>query len=92
MRCEYIDLYQIHWPSRDCPPCHAHLRARREEPDDEVVRPRTPEDFDRAVLSIKRLFDLGLIKHWGLNENVRDHDAVLRVRAPRVPVTRLVPE
>ena len=23
MNCGYIDLYQIHWPSRDTPPCHS---------------------------------------------------------------------
>lgn len=71
MRCEYIDLYQIHWPSRDCPLMSTPTFA----PDGKNRMMKwfdrgTREDFDRAVLSIKRLFDLGLIKHWGVsNEN-----------------------
>ena len=71
MKCKYIDLYQIHWPSRDCPlmstPTFYPEDKHRFMPSFDKG---TQEDFDRTVMSIKELFDAGLIKHWGLsNEN-----------------------
>lgn len=71
MKCGYIDLYQLHWPSRDTPifGCASFMP-------DGVNRPPkfndrgTPEDFEKQVLNVKKLLDAGLIKHWGLsNEN-----------------------
>lgn len=71
MQCEYIDLYQIHFPSRDTPLFGAHFFAPKGE-----ARPFPFNDeggyemFEKQVLSIKALFDAGLIKHWGVsNEN-----------------------
>ena len=71
LRCGYVDLYQIHWPSRDCPlmstPTFAPDGKNRMMP---FFDRGTQEDFDRTVRSIKTLFERGLIKHWGVsNEN-----------------------
>ena len=71
MGCGYIDLYQIHWPSRDVPimstPTFAPDGVNRFA---KFADRGTQADFDRTVLSIKELIDEGLIKHWGVsNEN-----------------------
>jgi len=71
LKCDYIDLYQLHMPSRDTPIFGAGYFA----PDGES-RPMpcndkgTIEDFEKQVMNVKKLLDAGLIKHWGLsNEN-----------------------
>lgn len=71
MKCDYIDLYQLHVPSRDTPVFGAGYFA----PDGES-RPAPfndkglTEDFEKQVLAVKKLLDEGLIKYWGLsNEN-----------------------
>eukprot|EP00227_Mantoniella_beaufortii_P005314 CAMPEP_0197613832 /NCGR_PEP_ID=MMETSP1326-20131121/59216_1 /TAXON_ID=1155430 /ORGANISM="Genus nov. species nov., Strain RCC2288" /LENGTH=412 /DNA_ID=CAMNT_0043182697 /DNA_START=50 /DNA_END=1288 /DNA_ORIENTATION=- len=71
MKCDYIDLFQIHWPSRDVQmmstPTFAPEGVNRGMP---FFDKGTPADFERTVVSIKELFDAGLIKHWGVsNEN-----------------------
>ena len=82
LQIDAIDLYQLHWPSRDTP-----IFGCASFSPDGVNRPppfkdmgkgsatENPEDgglavFERQVLSVKRLLDMKLIKHWGLsNEN-----------------------
>ena len=71
LRTEYIDLYYLHFPSRfgfngfgwasyGTPERYASSRTSD----------GSAADFDRQVLAVKRLFELGLIKHWALsNEN-----------------------
>jgi len=71
MKCDYIDLYYLHFPSRKgfnvfgwtsygSPARYADSRTTD----------GSAADFEAQVLGIKRLLDLGLIKHWGLsNEN-----------------------
>jgi len=76
MQCDYIDLYQLHWPSRDVPVfgClsfypDGHNRAAAFT-DKIAAGEGGMSVFERQVLSVKRLLDLGLIKYWGLsNEN-----------------------
>lgn len=78
-----IDLYQLHWPTRDTPV----FGCAQFYPDKGAHRPMgfvdmgpdtktpTPADggmavFERQVKAVGRLLELGLIKHWGLsNEN-----------------------
>lgn len=76
MQCEYIDLYQLHWPTRDVPVfgCASFYPkgVNRLMPVADELPPGNPgyEMFERQVAAVKRLFDAGLIKHWGLsNEN-----------------------
>lgn len=71
MKCEYIDLYYLHFPSRKgfsvfgwgsygSPQRYATSSTSSGD----------MADFERQVAGIKRLYDLGLIKNWGLsNEN-----------------------
>lgn len=71
MKCEYIDLFYLHYPSRKgnavfgwgsygSPERYAATKSSTGD----------AADFERQVLGIKRLYDLGLIKHWALsNEN-----------------------
>lgn len=76
MGCSYIDLYQLHWPTRDVPVfgCayfypEGHNRV---PPVADTIPAGSPgyDVFDRQVRSVKRLLDAGLIRHWGLsNEN-----------------------
>eukprot|EP00635_Sarcinochrysidales_sp_CCMP3193_P009490 CAMPEP_0118915454 /NCGR_PEP_ID=MMETSP1166-20130328/15621_1 /TAXON_ID=1104430 /ORGANISM="Chrysoreinhardia sp, Strain CCMP3193" /LENGTH=393 /DNA_ID=CAMNT_0006855151 /DNA_START=18 /DNA_END=1199 /DNA_ORIENTATION=+ len=68
---DYIDLYQYHFPSRlgfaafgwgSYGSPERYAEAKTSEGD--------AKTFDRQVLAVKQLFDLGLIKDWGLsNEN-----------------------
>ena len=79
LQCEYIDLYQLHFPSRDTPVfgCASFYPGVKDNPNrpfpaTDELPPHVPgyEVFERQVLAIKTLFDKGLIKHWGLsNEN-----------------------
>ncbi|CAK9010939.1 unnamed protein product [Durusdinium trenchii] len=70
LKCQYIDLYYLHWPTRNVPVfgCISYF------PDKNRPVPSFDKgevkDFEAQVLAIKALFDAGLIKHWALsNEN-----------------------
>jgi len=76
MQCDYIDLYQLHWPSRDTPIFGAATFAPkgklRPMPCKDTIPAGQPgyDIFERQVLAVKSLFDKKLIRHWGLsNEN-----------------------
>jgi len=76
MQCDYIDLYQLHWPSRDVPifGCPSFYPDGHNRPMAFVDKIAAGDGgmsvFERQVLSVKRLLDMGLIKYWGLsNEN-----------------------
>lgn len=71
LQCQYIDLYQLHWPCRDTPlfGCQFFYPNGENRPFG-FADNGSPETFERQVLAIKKLFDAGLIKNWGLsNEN-----------------------
>lgn len=71
MRCQYIDLYYLHWPTRDTPifGCASFFSGGKERPMPHFDK-GTMADFEAQVLAVKGLFDAGLIKHWALsNEN-----------------------
>lgn len=64
LNCDYLDLYQIHWPQRYVPGFGSvEYKVQKERPEDMP----TPESFDKQVLGLKALFEAGLIKHWGLS-------------------------
>jgi aryl-alcohol dehydrogenase-like predicted oxidoreductase len=82
MGLDVIDLYQLHWPSRDTPVfgCAQFYPAGHNRPMKFVdmgpdTKTPTPADggmavFERQVKAVGKLIDKGLIKHWGLsNEN-----------------------
>jgi len=71
LQCDYIDLYQLHWPTRDTPifGCGTFFPEGEHRPMPFADRGESAA-FDEQVLAIKALFDAGLIRHWGLsNEN-----------------------
>jgi len=71
MRCQYIDLYYLHWPTRDTPifGCASFFPEGKERPMPSFDK-GTPADFEAQVLAVKALLDAGLIKYWALsNEN-----------------------
>mmetsp|Transcript_70098 Transcript_70098/g.182700 ORF Transcript_70098/g.182700 Transcript_70098/m.182700 type:complete len:393 (+) Transcript_70098:131-1309(+) len=71
LRCEYIDLYYLHFPVRDMPifGCASFFPDGKNRPF-KFMNKGELTDFDASVLAVKKLFDAGLIKHWGLsNEN-----------------------
>ena len=71
LQTDYIDLYQLHFPSRQgfavfgwgsWGSLERYAEAKTSEGD--------AATFERQVLAVKQLFDKGLIKDWGLsNEN-----------------------
>lgn len=72
LKCEYIDLYQFHWPCRDTPVfgCAHFYPGGHNRPNPFVKEQGGLESFERQVLGVKKLFDAGLIRNWGLsNEN-----------------------
>jgi len=71
MKVDYIDLYQLHFPVRDIPLFgSAVFHPDGKHRPFKFVNKGEPDTFDKQVLSVKKLFDAGLIKHWGLsNEN-----------------------
>lgn len=71
LKCGYLDLYQLHWPSRDIPlfGCASFMKdgAGRPPPFNDNGSPAV---FEEQVKNVKKLLDEGLIKYWGLsNEN-----------------------
>jgi len=71
MKCEYIDLYQLHWPSRDTPVfgCASFHKDGKCRPMPFVDNGNL-DAFEAQVKAVKILLDQGLIKYWGLsNEN-----------------------
>ncbi|CAE7398847.1 tas [Symbiodinium natans] len=71
MKCQYIDLYYLHWPTRDTPifGCASFYAEGKERPMPHFDK-GTVADFEAQVLAIKTLLDAGLIKYWALsNEN-----------------------
>ena len=70
MNCGYIDLYQIHWPSRDTPLMSTPTFRPADENGKIKNRPMGwhdrggQEDFDRTIKSIMKLFELGLIRQY----------------------------
>jgi aryl-alcohol dehydrogenase-like predicted oxidoreductase len=74
LQCGYLDLYQLHWPCRDTSVfgvANFYPEGKNgSRPMPFVAGQGGAESFERQVKGIKRLFDEGLIKHWGLsNEN-----------------------
>jgi len=76
LQCDYIDLYQLHWPTRDVPvfgcASFSPKGVNRPMPFKDELPAGNPgyDMFERQVTAVKQLFDAGLIKHWGLsNEN-----------------------
>jgi len=70
MKCKYIDLYYLHWPTRNVPVfgCASFFPDKHRPPPS--FDKGEPETFETQVKAIKSLFDAGLIKHWALsNEN-----------------------
>lgn len=59
LQTDYIDLYQIHWPSRFVP----LFGMRQYKP--EMERPAI--DFDEQVQAMGDLIKAGKIKHWGVS-------------------------
>ena len=59
LRCQYIDLYQIHWPSRQVP-CFGPAQYYPKERAGTV-------SFDEQVLAMGELLAAGKIKAWGLS-------------------------
>jgi len=71
LQTDYIDLYQLHYPSRQGGALFGWGNYGSPE---RYAKSKTSggglEVFERQVLAIKQLFDKGLIKDWGLsNEN-----------------------
>ena len=81
LQCGAIDLYQLHWPSRDTPVfgCASFYPEGKNRPMTFVDMGKgTGTDmadggmsvFERQVKAVGKLIKQGLIKHWGLsNEN-----------------------
>jgi len=68
LQCSYIDLYYIHFPSRkgfNVFGWGTYGSPSRYE--DTKTSMGDMADFERQVLGIKHLYDLGLIKNWGLS-------------------------
>jgi len=85
LSCDVIDLYQLHWPSRDTPmfgcagfyPEGFNRPMKYVDMGEAYAKERFDKGhdggmgvFERQVSALKTLFDKGLIKQWGLsNEN-----------------------
>lgn len=70
LQCEYIDLYQLHWPTRNVPifGCASYFPEGERAP--KVTTDGGMDVFERQVLAVKALLDSGKVRYWGLsNEN-----------------------
>ena len=97
LQLDCIDLYQLHWPSRDTTifgcanfyPGNPSTNKNRPMPCADELPPGSPgiDVFERQVLSIKRLLDLGLIKYWGVRElDLNPCPSQARSGAPSRPI------
>ena len=70
LQSDYIDLYYLHFPSRKGFDVFGWGSYGSPERYKAKTSDGSMADFERQVAGIKRLFDLGMIKNWGLsNEN-----------------------
>jgi len=74
LKTDYIDLYQLHWPSRDVLLFGPMYFSPNKEGKGELGKTHKdqgePEVFEKQVLAVKALLDAGMIRYWGLsNEN-----------------------
>ena len=70
LQTDYIDLYQLHWPTRNVPVfgCASYFVDRERLP--KVTSGGDMDVFEKQVIAVKALLDSGKIKYWGLsNEN-----------------------
>lgn len=91
LKCGYIDLYQLHWPSRDVPVFGGtHFFPEGKNRPVAFASHGEPEAFERQVLAIKKLFDAGYIKNWGLSNETAYGITMFCVTADRLGVPRPV--
>lgn len=71
LQTDYIDLFYLHFPSRFGFAGFGWASyGSPERYEGSATSDGSPADIERQVLAIKRLLDLGLIRHWALsNEN-----------------------
>lgn len=89
LQCSYIDLYYLHWPSRDTPlfgcssfhPDGAHRATPFADRGEASA-------FEAQVLAVKALLDAGLIKHWGVSNESGFGLTMFCVTADRLGVPR----
>jgi len=88
LQCDYIDLYQLHWPCRDIPlfgpASYQNIRNGRKT----AVNKGEAETFEEQVLSIKSLLDAGLIKYWGLSNETAYGITMFCITCDRLGVAR----
>ncbi|HLH03035.1 MAG TPA: aldo/keto reductase [Bryobacteraceae bacterium] len=60
LRCDYLDLYLVHWPFPNYHPPGCSVDSRSPN-----ARPYIHEDFLRTWRQMERLVELGLVKHIG---------------------------
>ena len=89
LHCSYLDLYYLHWPSRDtplfgCSSFHPN-GAHRATP---FADRGEASAFEAQVLAVKALLDAGLIKHWGVSNESGFGLTMFCVTADRLGVPR----
>lgn len=68
MKCEYLDLFYLHFPTRKGMNVFGWgSYGSPERYQDSKTSDGDMADFERQVAGVKRLYDHGLIKHWGLS-------------------------
>ena len=80
LKCEYIDLYHLHWPTR-------HVNNWGAASQYSINTEKLPAgkdmgtraDFVAQVETVKTLFEKGLIKNWALSNEKVGLDDVWRV-------------
>ena len=89
LQCSYIDLYYLHWPSRDTPlfGCSSFHPDGAHRPTPFADRGEASA-FEAQVLAVKALLDAGLIKHWGVSNESGFGLTMFCVTADRLGVPR----
>ena len=63
LKCEYLDLYMLHWPCRNISLFGAASALMNKSDEKGEARAR-PEAFEESILAVKALLDEGLIRYW----------------------------
>ena len=90
LRCDYIDLYMLHFPSRMGGEAFGWANWKDGRYDGARTSTGDEGDFEEQVKAVRGLFDAQLIRHWGLSNETAYGVTMFCLTCDRLGVPRPV--
>ena len=90
LRCDYIDLYMLHFPSRMGGEAFGWANWKDGRYDAARTSTGAEADFEAQVRAVKGLFDANLIRHWALSNETAYGVTMFCLTCDRLGVPRPV--